>query len=49
MRPDVQVDERTVWMSVNGRGATAPQLNNSDQGSLREFWDVYESHFAPRS
>ena len=33
-------------MSVNGRGATAPDLNNSDQGSLREFWDVYESQFA---
>lgn len=45
MRPDLQVDEKTVWMSVNGRGATAPQLNNSDQGALREFWDVYETHF----
>jgi hypothetical protein len=32
-------------MSVNGRGATAPELNNSDQSALREFWDVYESHF----
>jgi rsbT co-antagonist protein RsbR len=33
-------------MSVNGRGATAPSLNNADQSSLREFWDVYESRFA---
>jgi rsbT co-antagonist protein RsbR len=33
-------------MSVNGRGATAPKLNNADQSSLREFWDVYESQFA---
>jgi rsbT co-antagonist protein RsbR len=33
-------------MSVNGRGATAPSLNNADQSSLREFWDVYESHFS---
>ena len=33
-------------MSVNGRGATAPRLNNADANSLREFWDVYESQFA---
>jgi rsbT co-antagonist protein RsbR len=33
-------------MSVNGRGATAPSLNNADQNALREFWDVYESQFA---
>jgi rsbT co-antagonist protein RsbR len=33
-------------MSVNGRGATLPKLNNADQSSLREFWDVYESQFA---
>jgi rsbT co-antagonist protein RsbR len=33
-------------MSVNGRGATAPKLNNADQSSLREFWHVYESQFA---
>jgi rsbT co-antagonist protein RsbR len=33
-------------MSVNGRGATAPDLNNADENSLREFWDVYESQFA---
>jgi rsbT co-antagonist protein RsbR len=33
-------------MSVNGRNATAPALNNADQSSLREFWDVYESQFA---
>jgi rsbT co-antagonist protein RsbR len=33
-------------MSVNGRGATFPKLNNADQNSLREFWDVYESQFA---
>jgi rsbT co-antagonist protein RsbR len=33
-------------MSVNGRGATPPSLNNADQSSLREFWDVYESRFA---
>jgi anti-anti-sigma factor len=33
-------------MSVNGRGATLPKLNNADQNSLREFWDVYESQFA---
>jgi rsbT co-antagonist protein RsbR len=33
-------------MSVNGRGATAPSLNNPDQSSLREFWDVHESHFS---
>jgi rsbT co-antagonist protein RsbR len=33
-------------MSVNGRGATAPRLNNADQSSLREFWDVYEPHFS---
>ena len=33
-------------MSVNGRGATAPKLNNADANSLREFWDVYESQFA---
>jgi hypothetical protein len=33
-------------MSVNGRGATAPKLNNADLDSLREFWDVYESQFA---
>jgi rsbT co-antagonist protein RsbR len=33
-------------MLVNGRGATAPKLNNPDQTSLSEFWDVYESQFA---
>jgi rsbT co-antagonist protein RsbR len=33
-------------MSVNGRGATAPSLNNADQSSLSELWDVYESRFA---
>jgi rsbT co-antagonist protein RsbR len=33
-------------MSVNGRGATLPKLNNADQNSLHEFWDVYESQFA---
>jgi rsbT co-antagonist protein RsbR len=33
-------------MSVNGRVATPPDLNDADQSSLREFWDVYESQFA---
>ena len=33
-------------MSVNGRGATAPDFDNADQSSLREFWDVYEPQFA---
>jgi anti-anti-sigma regulatory factor len=36
-------------MSVNGRGATAPtdtKLNHGDQGSLREFWEVYEAQFS---
>jgi anti-anti-sigma regulatory factor len=33
-------------MSVNGRGATAPKLNNADESSLREFWEVYEPQFA---
>ncbi|HEY1714385.1 MAG TPA: STAS domain-containing protein [Solirubrobacteraceae bacterium] len=33
-------------MSVNGRGAALPKLNNADQNSLHEFWDVYESQFA---
>lgn len=33
-------------MSVNGRGATAPQLTSAELESLREFWEVYESQFA---
>ncbi len=33
-------------MSVNGRGTTAPSLNNADESSLREFWEVYETRFA---
>ena len=33
-------------MSVNGRNATAPTLNDAELNSLREFWDVYESQFA---
>ena len=33
-------------MSVNGRNALAPKLNDAELSSLREFWDVYEPQFA---
>jgi anti-anti-sigma factor len=33
-------------MSVNGRSAIAPKLNDAELSSLREFWDVYEPQFA---
>src|ERR1700753_3194521 len=46
MAPSSPVDERTVWMSVNGRNALAPKLNDAELSSLREFWDVYETQFA---
>lgn len=32
-------------MSVNGRSAIAPKLNDAELSSLREFWDVYEPQF----